>query len=49
MKVIFDSEMPQQASQPQVSVATSRPTPRKSRVQLQPIAASTRLFHAFYA
>ncbi len=51
MKVVFEGLSPEPvASQPMVAVARNEVrVPKKSRVQLRPIAADARLFHAFYA
>lgn len=55
MKVVFEGLQPEQAVATPVANAVASPVradvrfPRKSRVQLHPIAAEARLFHAFYA
>jgi hypothetical protein len=50
MKVVFEGLLPEQAaSQPTTTTRVNVRAPKKSRVQLRPIAADARLFHAFYA
>lgn len=49
MKVIFEGRVPEQAIQPKRADVVAVQAPRKSRVQLRPISAEARLFHAFYA
>jgi hypothetical protein len=50
MKVVFEGLLPEpSATQAATTSRIDVRAPKKSRVQLRPIAADARLFHAFYA